>query len=138
MAILVHPIIALLVQSEDIGDISSLLCPGDTVTYTCSSVFLGDTARLVWDVTIPGQETQRVVYSDDSQFGILSEIADLRVILTSYDERGYLISTLSLVANVYNIFETEVVCTIDSLSPEIEIIQYSSHDEGIVSRFTKQ
>lgn len=123
--------IIVLLQIEDTGDTSIRLCPGDTVTYTCQSVFLGDTARLVWDVTVPGQETERVIYSDASQLGVLSETSDLRVTLTSYDVGGLLTSTLSLVVNLNSIFETEVSCTVDSLSPEIEIVQYSSHDEGL-------
>lgn len=126
---MVHPIA--LLQIEDIGTLN-ILCPGDIVTYTCSSAFLGDTARLVWDVTIPGLETQRVIYSDDSQLGVLSELSDLRVTLTRYDVGGQLISILSLVVNLVNIYETEVSCTIDSLSPVTDIIQYSSHNEGTV------
>lgn len=107
-------------------------CPGDVVTYSCTSTYLGDSPTLTWDVTIPGEQTRTLTFSGSLQVGMAIEVMEFSAILTEYNVQGLVMSRLSLTRNSENaMFEAEVSCTIDSLSPETSTIRSVSQNLGI-------
>ena len=109
------------------NSIPDVLCDGDIITYNCSTAFVGDTGSLVWGVTFPGQQTQRLVLSEDTQIGVTTEIMNFQATLLQLQQGGHIISTLSVIVNAdNNVYGTEVSCTINSLTPVVETIRYIS------------
>lgn len=125
MLILLFLSIAILKLEGD--SIPDVLCNGDTVTYNCSTVFVGETGSLVWGVTFPGQQTQSLILSESTEIGVPNEIINFQATLVQLKPGGHIISTLSVIVNPdNNLYGTEVSCTINSLTPVIETIRYVS------------
>lgn len=117
-------IVILKLEGDSIPDV---LCDGDIVTYNCSTVFIGETGSLVWGVTFPGQQTQNLVFTESNELGVANEIMNFQATLLQIEPGGYIISTLSVIVNAdSNLYGTEVSCTVNSLSPVVETIQYTS------------
>ena len=110
----------------------SKFCPGDVVKYSCTSVFMGNSPTLTWEIALPGQPTRSVTFSGSSQIGMVIEVLDAVAILTEYNVEG-LMSNLLLTRNSdNNMFQAQVSCATNSLSPVSDNFQSVLEDEGIV------